>query len=40
MILKPWDALGGIMYWGEMDKSLCSSSTNDYLTTIFQLLLN
>jgi hypothetical protein len=29
-----WAALGGIMYWGEMDKSLCSNSTNDYLTTM------
>ena len=26
-----WIVTGGIMYWGEMDKDLCSSSANDYL---------
>ena len=27
-----WLITGGIMYWGEMDKSLCSSQVNNYLT--------
>jgi hypothetical protein len=28
-----WVVVGAIMYWGEMDRSLCSQQTNDYLTT-------
>jgi len=27
-----WVVVGAIMYWGEMDRSLCSQQTNDYLT--------
>jgi hypothetical protein len=27
-----WVVVGAVMYWGEMDKSLCSQQTNDYLT--------
>jgi hypothetical protein len=27
-----WVVVGSIMYWGEMDRSLCSTQTNDYLT--------
>jgi len=26
-----WTIVGGIMFWGEMNQSLCSSSTNTYL---------
>ena len=26
-----WTVVGGIMFWGEMNQSLCSSSTNTYL---------
>jgi len=28
-----WLITGGIMYWGEMDRTLCSSQVNNYLTT-------
>ena len=27
-----WVVVGGVIYWGEMDRSLCSQQTNDYLT--------
>jgi hypothetical protein len=27
-----WVVVGSVMYWGEMDRSLCSQQTNDYLT--------
>lgn len=27
-----WIIIGAVMYWGEMDRSLCSKSANDYLT--------
>lgn len=27
-----WIIIGAVMYWGEMDRSLCSKSSNDYLT--------
>jgi hypothetical protein len=27
-----WIIVGAVMYWGEMDRSLCSKSANDYLT--------
>lgn len=27
-----WVVVGAVMYWGEMDRSLCSQQTNDYLT--------
>lgn len=36
MILKlfvvSWLVTGGIMYWGEIDRTLCSSQVNNYLT--------
>jgi hypothetical protein len=33
LFIISWLATGGIMYWGEMDRSLCSSQVNNYLTT-------
>jgi len=27
-----WVIVGAVMYWGEMDRSMCSQETNDYLT--------
>lgn len=32
MFSTAWVITGGIMYWGNMDKSICSKSANDYLT--------
>ena len=36
-----WVITGGIMYWGEMDKSLCSTSANDYImaTLIIKIIM-
>lgn len=36
-----WVVTGGIMYWGEMDKSLCSTSVNDYImaTLIIKIIM-
>lgn len=36
-----WVVTGGIMYWGEMDKSLCSTSANDYImaTLIIKIIM-
>jgi hypothetical protein len=27
-----WIVVGAVMYWGEMNRTLCSQQTNDYLT--------
>ena len=27
-----WVIIGAVMYWGEMDRNLCSRQSNDYLT--------
>lgn len=32
-----WVIIGAVMYWSEMDKSLCSQQTNNYLTASFIL---
>jgi hypothetical protein len=32
LFIVSWLVTGGIMYWGEMDRSLCSSQVNNYLT--------
>lgn len=29
-----WCFVGCIMYWGEMDRTVCSSQVNDYLTAV------
>lgn len=36
-----WVITGGIMYWGEMDKSLCSTYANDYImaTLIIKIIM-
>jgi len=33
LFVVSWLITGGIMYWGEMDRTLCSSQVNNYLTT-------
>ena len=32
LFVVSWLVTGGIMYWGEMDRTLCSSQVNNYLT--------